>query len=659
MTFMVTGMLETAKLFADAGRLFQAAVVCRKLLGIQSDNVEALHLLGIMEQQTGNRVEAKKIFKHLVTLEPENPLALSNYGVVSLSLGEQETARLCFENAVRLAPDYADAWNNLGSVYEKDDIKKAEECFRRALELNPNLLDACNNLALVCKKLQRYNEAIKCYKKSLEINPEQAEILGRMAELLEQTSDVEGACAAYRNSVALQPDDALRIKMETVLPVILDSAESIEPLRNKLWNAIQEIAHQPLRIVQAGDNARTLFFLAYHGKNDRPFHEAMGGLYRTAAPGLTWQAPHIQTGKRTDGRIRIGFISRFFYSHTIAKLNIGYVEKLDRSRFHVTVLVISTGMVDTMSERFQTAADNFVMLTGGVEQMREQVANQQLDILVYTDIGMEPWSYFLAFSRLAPVQCVTWGHPATSGIDTIDYFISHQECETEESRSAYTEKLFCLSSAAACTCYASPVLNSSGRTLASFGIDPDRTVYYCPQSPFKIHPDFDSILSGILQRDLNGLIVLLRGGMSQTEKLLRERFRKHIPFADQRILFLDPLPFPDYVAMMEQADVVLDTPHFSGGNSSVEGFAVGAPIVTMPSAFLKGRLTYSWYKTLGIEECIAQDADQYVDIAVALGTDREKREHLRRRIRQASPLLFDDLQAVRELEAFFERVCVR
>lgn len=659
MTNIAVGMLETARMLLDAQRHAQAALLCRKVLCFQPDNTIALNLLGVLEQQIGNSVEAKKLFMQLVVLEPKNPSAWSNCGVACKSLGEMEEARLCFENAVQLAPDYAEAWNNLGSMYEKGNIKKAEEYFRRALELNPDLVDACNNLALICKKLQRYNESIELYRQSLNVNPKQAVILGRLAELLEQASDEEGGRAAYWSSIALTPDDALRIKMETILPVIMESSESIDRQREKLWSAIQMLGRQQLHVTQAGDNARTLFFLAYHGRNDRLFHESMGRLYRAAAPGLTWEAPHLQTGRPLDRRIRVGFISRFFYNHTIAKLNIGYVEKLDRTRFHVTVLVIATGMNDAVTQRFQNAADCFVMLSGDLVQMREQAASQQLDILFYTDIGMEPWSYFLAFSRLAPVQCVTWGHPATSGIDTIDYFISHQDCETEESLTAYTEKLFCLSDAAACTCYARPVLESSGRTLESFGIDSNRNIYYCPQTSFKLHPDFDSILGQILERDPNGLIVLLRGGMPQTEWLLRERFRKVIPSADQRIQFIDSLPFPDYVAMMEQADVVLDTPHFSGGNSSVEGFAVGAPIVTLPSQFLKGRLTYAWYRTLGIEECIAWDADQYVDIAVGLGTDRERRDKLRRRIREASPALFDNLQAVRELEAFFEMVCTR
>jgi predicted O-linked N-acetylglucosamine transferase (SPINDLY family) len=129
-----------------------------------------------------------------------------------------------------------------------------------------------------------------------------------------------------------------------------------------------------------------------------------------------------------------------------------------------------------------------------------------------------------------------------------------------------------------------------------------------------------------------------------------------MPAYADRVHFIDPLPFDRYVAMMKQAEVVLDTPYFSGGNSSVEGLAAGAPIITMPSPFLKGRLTYAWYRKMGIADCIARSSEEYVDIAVGLATNRHLRADISQRILAARELLFDDRTAVRELEDFFERV---
>jgi predicted O-linked N-acetylglucosamine transferase (SPINDLY family) len=174
-----------------------------------------------------------------------------------------------------------------------------------------------------------------------------------------------------------------------------------------------------------------------------------------------------------------------------------------------------------------------------------------------------------------------------------------------------------------------------------------------------MHPDFDKLLKGILEGDPNGLVVLLRGIVAETEALLKHRFSLTISDGMERIMFMDPLPFDDYISMLELADVVLDTPHFSGGSSSVEALAVGAPVVTLPSGYLKGRLTCAWYRRLGIEECIASDADDYIRIALKIGTDPKLRDELSRRIQEAAGRLFDDEVAVKELEDFFERVVIR
>jgi predicted O-linked N-acetylglucosamine transferase (SPINDLY family) len=648
-------MLPVAHKLHEGGRLHSAAAICRKILVELPHNGEALHLLGIIEYQTGNSAVARRIFGRLLDIDPLNHAVWSNLGAACLALGDNQQARECFEQALRINPLNADAWNNLGVLFDKEDLHTAKDCFLRAIELNPSSADACNNLALNCKKLQQLQDSIAWYRRSLAINSRQAETFCRLAEVLEQTSAIEEVKEAYAASLDLKPDDGIRLKMETVLPVIPFSTQEIDSVRENLLVKIRQLGQQQLSIPKPLEHARTMFYLAYHGRDDRIYHEQMAGIYRKASPNLTWQAPHVG-GKVSGGRIRVGFISRFFYNHTIAKLNIGYVEMLDRSRFHVTVFLIASGNSDGMTHRYAVAADDFVVLTGDLGQMRNRIASQKLNILLYTDIGMEPCSYFLAFSRLAAVQCVTWGHPATSGIDTVDYFISHQDCETPEGSKSYSEKLFCLSPAAACTCYAKPNLPRPARVRDALGVGHGRNLYYCPQPPFKMHPDFDNTLKGILERDRSGVVVMLRGVVPQTEMLLKERLKRSMPSCADRVHFIDPLPFDRYVAMMEQADVVLDTPHFSGGNSSIEGLAVGAPIVTMPSPFLKGRITYAWYRKMGITDCIASSPVEYVDIAVRLATDRQAREDVCQRILGSNELLFDDLTAVRELEEFFERV---
>src|SRR5207247_8154977 len=96
---------------------------------------------------------------------------------------------------------------------------------------------------------------------------------------------------------------------------------------------------------------------------------------------------------------------------------------------------------DETARAIQEHADEYVVLPADLPLARRLIAEQRLDVLVYTDVGLDPVTSTLAHSRLAPVQCVTWGHPVTTGIPTLDYFLSSELLEGEGAEQHYTENL--------------------------------------------------------------------------------------------------------------------------------------------------------------------------------------------------------------------------
>jgi protein O-GlcNAc transferase len=260
------------------------------------------------------------------------------------------------------------------------------------------------------------------------------------------------------------------------------------------------------------------------------------------------------------------------------------------------------------------------------------------------------------------VQCVTWGHPVTTGIEAIDYFISSDDLEIAESDQHYTERLVRLRNLA--IYYYRPALSSelSGvrsaeqeTRRAAFSLPTTGCLYGCPQSLLKLHPDFDEIIAGILRRDLLGSLVLLKGARPVWEQSLRQRFETTMPDVVDRIRFV---PRQDYLRFLELnslIDVLLDPLHFGGGNTSYEGLAMGVPIVTLPSQFLRGRITWALYRQMGVLDCVVNSAQEYIDRAVQLGTDHDYRATVKAKIAGASELLFENSAGVRELEMFLRQ----
>lgn len=184
--------------------------------------------------------------------------------------------------------------------------------------------------------------------------------------------------------------------------------------------------------------------MAYHGVNDKSLRQGLARLYAAAVPSLAFThdglahsrthtndpAPSQGLGGR-DSRVTVGFVSRFFYRHSVGNLLLGMAQRLSRKRYRVVVFSVGGGRrrgadqdPDEVAQSFRELADEFVELSTDLAQSREAITQRNLDVLVYPEIGMCPLTYFLAFSRLAPLQAVWWGHPDTTGIPTIDYFIS-------------------------------------------------------------------------------------------------------------------------------------------------------------------------------------------------------------------------------------------
>jgi predicted O-linked N-acetylglucosamine transferase (SPINDLY family) len=99
---------------------------------------------------------------------------------------------------------------------------------------------------------------------------------------------------------------------------------------------------------------------------------------------------------------------------------------------------------------------------------------------------------------------------------------------------------------------------------------------------------------------------------------------------------------------------MLDPFPYGGGNSSLEAFSFGVPVVTLPTELLRGRITQALCRRLALEDCIARDPDDYVDIAVRLGTDATLRASVRERILANQSRLFEDASALTDWERFLE-----
>jgi protein O-GlcNAc transferase len=353
------------------------------------------------------------------------------------------------------------------------------------------------------------------------------------------------------------------------------------------------------------------------------------------------------------GRVRVGIVSSHLMQHTVSRYFTALITGLDPQRFEVNVWY-GGGTLDASTQFIASKVGAFVQTRGDALSVAREIRRAELDVLVYPEIGMDPRHQTLAALRLAPVQCVLYGHPATSGSVQIDYFLSGDALEPADGDKHYRERLVRLPGLG--TRPLPPPAPGNRDWFDTHAAN--APLLLCLQSFIKLIPAFDTTLARIAQA--SGARI---GFFTRNPPLMR-RFRERIE-ATFRAQGLDPekhldfLPVQthaDYLAGIARAPLVLDSPWFSGGGTSLDAFSVGTPVLAWEGTMARGRQTSGMLRMMGIDELIATGEDDYVAKAVALCRDPDQRMALRGRIRERKSRLFEDKAAISAFVDFLENV---
>jgi predicted O-linked N-acetylglucosamine transferase (SPINDLY family) len=583
------------------------------------------------------------------------------------SAGRLAEARVAYLRVTHADPQRAEAWLGLGLLARAAGAaEQMRQLFARAVALAPDALDARVQYAWALQEREDFDAAAVHWRAACALSPDDA-VLHESLGIVEQAAgNIDAALAAYELAFVLDPTPARHLKLATAISPIPASRAAIATERARMDSVLDAVL---AAAADASGGARTdpfdlrlwtNFYLAYHGENDRDLQVRTAAAYRRVCPSLNYVAAHCLAPEACAGRrIRIGLISNFLRNHSIGRTSRGLFARLPRERFEVTALFIAPAIDDEFSRAIRRDAEHAIDLPRDLARARERIASLQLDILFYQDIGMEPFTYFLAFARLAPVQCVSFGHPDTTGLSTIDAFVSNDLYETDGAQAHYSEPLRLLHGLGSLAYYYRPALPEGAKPRSAFGVPEEGPLYLCPQNLFKVHPDMDDLLAAILRRDPHAVVVFVEGKAGNWTQRLRRRWQQTMPDVQARIVFVPRLPDDDFLRLVALADVMLDTVHFNGMNTSLQAFALGTPVVTLPGEFQRGRHTQAMYRRMGLDDLIARDADDYVGRAVRLANDREHRATVSARILEHCGVLFEDEAVIAEFERFFASVAPR
>jgi protein O-GlcNAc transferase len=640
--------------FQSALKFFDQAIACDANIP-ETHNNRGNALKGLNRTQ-----EALSAYQQALLLRPNYGEALSNQGVIFLDQGYPDKAVPLFERALEANPNLATAYNNLGNALTQMELyDSAFQCFERALQIYPSYLDACLNFGSSLKKSKQYSAAIDCYQHALKINPGYAKTYYALGEIYYDTGDCDLAKTYHAKSIDLDPANLQAQYALTIAQIpkvykntqeVVDSKKSFAAQLQylKAINHLSRSREEILNIL-----TRHPFYLAYQDENNEPLISEYGKLCSEHAKYIQNQLKATQKNPQSDTKIRIGIVSRFFHQHPVWNaITKGLVSHLNSDKFEVH-LFNTNGTEDSETEFAKAKTARYLNCTNSVDQAAQAIIAQNLDVLLYPEIGMDVTSKALACLRLAPTQIVSWGHPETTGLPTIDFYLSAQGLEPDNGGDFYSEKLIRLSNLG--TYFENEFVRPVDPDLASLGIEPSVPILLCAGSPSKYLPSYDSLLVEIAQKvdkcqfiffsfDEN-LTAILRERLTDAfanAKLDVNRFVRFIPFLKKEAFY----------GLMQKADLYLDTVGFSGFNTAMQAIACDLPIVTVEGSKMRGRLASAILNQIGLEDLICHSNRQYVDLAADLIQNKELLRSYKDKITQSKETLFNDLTPIRALEDF-------
>ncbi len=629
-----------------AGQLDAAERLYQQILSLDTADISARHMLGVLRLQQarawealvlltaaaaespgdadirthhalalhelGRHAEALADFDRALSLAPRHPATLLYRGNLLLAMNHPAEALQNYDKLTGITPHNAEAWFRRGhALWQMDRAEDAAASYGRAASLDPNHFGAQFNRATVLMRLGRFDEAFAAYEKAGQLSPTHPYLLGSAA------GAILSSCDFSRWNV----------------------------FRDRLIDAVnaRTAVVAPLTILSFTDDPAMHRAAAEHFVNSQvpPPSEPL------------WTGGHY-----SHDRIRIAYISSDFHQHATADLMAGLFEAHDRNRFEITALSFSRDDASPMRSRLLKAFDRFIDIRDCTDaQAAALLREAEIDIAVDLKGHTENSRPGILSHRPCPVQVQYLGYPGTIGAPWLDYILADATVLPFDQKSFYSEHVVHLP-----YCYQ---VNDSKRAIgvapsrARMGLPGDGFVFCCFNAAWKIAPGFFEIWMRLLKAVPGSVLWLLDDNDAANRNLRAAACARGVD--PTRLVFAPRISSLDHLARHACADLFLDTLPYNAHTTASDALWTGLPIVTCMGRAFPGRVAASLLKAVGLPELVAHSVEEYETLALALARDPARLAAMRARLaanRNTVPL-FDTGLFCRHIEAAFETMLER
>lgn len=339
-------------------------------------------------------------------------------------------------------------------------------------------------------------------------------------------------------------------------------------------------------------------------------------------------------GSAAQHKLKIGYVSPDFKRHPVGKFIAPIIKHHDHQKFEIYCYG-EIKKVDEITEEIKASCDHWRSTLGLTDaEVIEQIKQDQIDILIdlagHTDDNRLP----IFFSKPAPIQASYLGYFATTGIPTIDYWITDHHLHPVDTEEKTSETIWRLP-----RCYVAYQPSPEALEVNPLpALSSEYITFGCLNNFSKLNPFLLSLWAKILQALPQSRLILkshYHNLDDPEEKQSVELFLQEQGFNLEQVELIDsPTLAEDYFALYHRIDIHLDTFPYNGCTTTCDALWMGVPVLTLAGDRKIQRMGNSLLQAIGLEDWIAHSPEEYVNKAITFAQDLEAIAQLRTSLRE-------------------------
>lgn len=537
--------------------------------------------LGIESQKQGLYAQAEKLYLKTINLDPSYIEGFNCLGALALDLGKSEKAEEIYRAGISHSTPNALTFFGLGESYRnRGMLEDSLTLYLKADEYKHSFSGIYNNIALVYGELGKHKKAIEYCEKAISHKPDFPEAYNNLGYSYRYIGEIEKALRAHQKAFELKPT-------------------YFDAYSNYLFTLAQD-----------PNTSFSDYYVAACEYNNK--------VSEGVEQYIHWEA--------SREKLKVGFISGDFKNHVISKLLLDPLRALSTLDIELVAFNNSEKFDDVSKEIKQCFHNWFDVSKHDDKQLSELIHKQNLNILVdlsgHSGRNRLP---VLAY-KPAPIQISWLGFFASTGLRTVDYFVSSPFCAAGLEKN-FTEKIAYIESF---QCLREPNIQISKRQLSPFNDNGYITFGYFNRVD-KINDKLLEVWSSILE-EVSGSKIYFNSWLFKDQEFCNDFYTRLSGFGiteDRVTLDFHDGKYESYLSCFNRVDLVLDSFPYNGSTVNLECLWMNVPYISLAGDTIISRTGASILNSLKLQDLIAASELEYKKLAVSYALEPHRIDEIR------------------------------